>query len=231
MTIRNRRVFLASLAAMLPGTVLAGTKGSGSNRPAFRDCPGTSGGPNAFRFPKAVVQDQRQRKAWFYEELIAGKLVLISFTSVQMERRYPVLANLTGVQTLLADRLGRDVFMYTLTTEPHRDGPEDLKRLAEAHGARWRFLTGEVLPMREILAAFNVRGRLSGLVWIGNERTGRWIKRPGRQAPSAIAEAVARLSVGERYRPFLVDRHSASPGVSKPEERNKLRHLSRTKTG
>jgi len=224
MTVNNRRTFLVTLTSSL-SFVATANAASATTDSVYRTCPRPSGGPNAYRFPRVVVQDHDKRKAWFYEDLIAGKLALVSFTSVAMEKKYPILANLTAVQALLADRLGKDVFMYTLTTEPHRDGPEQLKRLAEDHGARWRFLTGDVPSFKQVLRSFNVRGRLSGLLWIGNERTGRWVKRPCRQAPSAIAEVVARLSVGEHFRPLLADRHSARPGISRPEERRRLKKL------
>ncbi len=155
-----------------------------------------------------VVQDQYQRKAWFYEELILNRIVLVSFTSVNGDRHYPIVDNLVKVQQMLADRLGDDVFMYTVTTSPYQDTPDALKALAEARGARWQFLSGDPESIRQILAAFNVRGSLHGLAWIGNENTGRWLSKAARQHPLFIAEAVARLSTGGHYKPFLVDMHS-----------------------
>ncbi|MBN2701846.1 MAG: SCO family protein [Methylothermaceae bacterium] len=217
---KNRRAFLASAAAAVPVAAAALATGTESKPSPFKTCPRAVGGPNAARFPQVVVEDQHKRKAWFYEELLHDKLALVSFTSVHGERDFPVLENLVKVQALLKERLGKDVFMYTVTTEPYRDGPNALKKLAEAHQARWRFLTGDVQSIREVLTSFNVRGRLSGLVWIGNEQTGRWIKRPTQQPPMAIAEVVARLSVGKNHKPFLVDRHSAEVGISKHYRRD-----------
>lgn len=98
--------------------------------------------------------------------------------------------------------------MYTITTRPHFDSPDKLQQLADSHGAKWQFLTGEENEIRELLAAFSVRGSLYGLIWIGNEKTGRWLCKVSRQKPLYIAEVVARLSIGKHYRPFLVDMHS-----------------------
>jgi protein SCO1 len=207
---KSRRAFLAATAISLPAvaaTVAAGPKALSQN-PAFKACPRAKGGPHSARFPQVIVQDQHKRKAWFYEELINNKLVLISFTSVMGEKRFPVLSNLVKVQAKLADRLGKDVHMYTITTRPHFDTPEKLKKLADQYDAKWQFLTGEPNSIREILAAFSVRGSLYGLIWIGNEKTGRWLCKVSRQQPLYIAEAVARLSTGKQYRPFLVDMHS-----------------------
>ncbi|MGR9099353.1 MAG: SCO family protein [Gammaproteobacteria bacterium] len=207
---KTRREFLAAAAISLPAaaaTATAGTDVMASN-PAFKACPRAKGGPHAERFPQVIVQDQHKIKAWFYEELINNKLVLINFTSVKGEKHYPIIGNLVKVQDMLKDRLGDDVYMYTISTRPHYDTPERLKELADSHGAKWRFLTGEPDEIREVLAAFNVHGSINGLTWIGNEKTGRWMSKVSRQHPLYIAEAVARLSTGKHYRPFLVDMRS-----------------------
>lgn len=205
----TRRAFLASAAMAIPAAASAAVAGSGKkNNPAFKTCPRAKGGKTASRFPQVIVEDQNKRKAWFYEEMINEKLVLVSFTSVKGEQYYPVLDNLVKVQEMLGERLGKDVFMYTITTSPERDSADDLKKLAEKHGANWQFITGEPENIREILGAFNARGSLHALSWIGNEATGRWMNKPSRLHPLYIAEAVARLSTGKYHKPFLIDMHS-----------------------
>ncbi|NOR68444.1 MAG: hypothetical protein GQ532_01895 [Methylomarinum sp.] len=205
----NRRKFLAATALAVPAVAGAatGVNVTGSN-PMLKACPRASGGPNANRFPQVIVQDQNKQKAWFYEQLINDKLVLINFTSVKGEKRYPVISNLIKVQEMLADRLGDDVNMYTISTDPYHDTPEALKELADSHGAKWKFLTGQPEDIHEVLSSFGVHGRINGLTWVGNEKTGRWLSKASRQHPLFIAEAVARLSVGKHHKPFLVDLHS-----------------------
>lgn len=205
----TRRAFLSSAAMAVPAAAAAVTAPKAKkDNPAFKNCPRAKGGPTASRFPQVIVEDQFKRKAWFYEEMVNDKLVLVSFTSVRGEKYYPILNNLVKVQNMLQDRLGKDVFMYTITTNPERDTPEDLKQLAEKHGANWQFITGKPENIREILGAFNARGSLHALSWIGNEGTGRWMNKPSRLHPLYIAEAVARLSTGKEHKPFLVDMHS-----------------------
>lgn len=204
----SRRTFLATAALSVPAIATAASENSLTNNPLIKACPRASGGPNAHRFPQVIVQDQHKQKTWFYEQLINDKLVLINFTSVKSEQRYPILDNLVKVQDMLADRLGDDVNMYTISTAPHQDTPEALQQLADSHGAKWRFLTGEPDDIREILHAFGVHGSINGLTWIGNEKTGRWLSKASRQHPLFIAEAVARLSIGKHHKPFLVDLHS-----------------------
>lgn len=205
----SRRAFLTSAAMVAPAAAIAATAPTAkTDNPAFKSCPRAKGGPTASRFPQVVVEDQFKRKSWFYEEMVNDKLVLVSFTSVKSEQYYPILDNLVKVQDMLKDRLGKDVFMYTVTTRPEKDSPEDLKKLAEKHGANWQFITGKPEDIREILSAFNARGTLNALSWIGNEKTGRWLNKPSRLHPLYIAEAIARLSIGKDHKPFLIDMHS-----------------------
>lgn len=205
----TRRTFLAGAAAAIPAAATAAVApGAVTDNPAFKNCPRAKDGKNASRFPQVLVQDQHKKKAWFYEELLADQLVLISFTSVKGEKYYPLLDNLVKVREMILDRVGSHVKMYTVTTDPHHDTPDDLKALAEAHGADWPFLTGAPEDVQEILASFNARGSLYALSWIGNEKTGRWLNKPSRLQPLFIAEAVGRLSTGAQHKPFLVDMHS-----------------------
>jgi len=212
----SRRAFITGAATIAAATGVAAGAAKAAE-PAnkqeqepspFLNCKRATGGPNAKRFPQVIVQDQNKRKAWFYEEMVDGKLVLVSFTSVKGEEYYPIISNLVKVQEMLGDRLGKDVFMYTITTNPYEDTPEDLKALADKHGAKWQFLTGEPEPLRDLLGAFHARGSLFGVSWIGNEKTGRWLNKPSRLHPLYIAEAVARLSTGIHHKAFLVDMHS-----------------------
>jgi len=204
----TRRTFLAGAAAAIPAAAAAAVAPGTADNPVFKTCPRAKGGKNASRFPQVIVQDQYGEKAWFYEDLIADKLVLVSFTSVKGEDYYPLLSNLVKVQKMIEDRVGKHVHMYTVTTDPYHDTPDALKALADKYGAKWRFLTGAPEDVREILASFNARGSLYALSWIGNEKTGRWMNKPSRLQPLYIAEAVGRLSTGKLHKPFLVDMHS-----------------------
>lgn len=207
---KDRRKMLALLAVGLPSLAAAGTGESLAlaKKSAFKDCPRGITGPTAHRFPQAVVTDQNKEKAWFYEELIHDKIVLVNFTSVRGEKHYPIVANMVKVQNMIGDRLGKDVFIYTISTDPYHDTPESLKELADSHGAKWQFLTGAPEDVKGILQGFGIRGTINGLSWVGNEKTGRWMTKATRQHPLYIAEAVARLSTGKHFKPFLVDMHS-----------------------
>lgn len=208
----SRRKFLATAvgATVAVTAATAASAAAKNDNPALMTCsPAVGGGKNASRFPHVIVQDQFKRKAWFYEELIREKLVFINFTSVKGEKYYPILENMVKVQEMISDRLGKDVFMYTITTDPYRDTPDTLKTLADTYGAKWQFLSGEPEDVRLVLEAFHARGSLHGLSWVGNEKLGRWLNKPSRLHPLYIAESIARLSTGKHHKPYLERMRSA----------------------
>jgi len=211
---KTRRAFLASCAVALTGAAAAVTAApkAPDTQSVFKHCPRATGGPNAKRFPQVIVQDQHKKKSWFYEELINNKLVVVNFTSVRGEEHFPVVKHLVKVQEMLEDRLGEDLFIYTISTRPYEDTPEKLKALADRHGAKWQFLTGEPTSIKEVLHAFGVHGAINGLSWVGNEKSGRWLSKATQQHPLFIAEAVARLSTGKHHKPFLMDLRSSKLG-------------------
>jgi protein SCO1/2 len=205
----SRRTVVTALGLGLPVAALAATAPvAEEGNPMLLRCERPTVGPHAERFPQALVQDQHGEKFWFYENLIQDKVVLLSFASLDGERIYPIVDNLIKVQEMLGERLGNDVFIYTITTKPEVDSAPQLKEFAEAKGARWKFINGEPAAIRQILAAFSVMGSVHGLAWVGNQRTGRWLTKPARVQPIFIAEAVAMLSTGKYHKERLLDMRS-----------------------
>ncbi|VAW56140.1 hypothetical protein MNBD_GAMMA07-86 [hydrothermal vent metagenome] len=209
---KDRRKFIASLAVALPSLAVTNASAKSilekKNDSAFKNCPRGVTGPTSDRFPQVIVTDQNKRKSWFYEELIHDKIVLVNFTSVAGDKHFPIVSNMVKVQNMIGDRLGKDVFIYTISTDPYHDTPESFKKLADQHGAKWKFLTGEPEEIRTLLNSFGIRGKINGLSWVGNEKTGRWMTKASQQHPLYIAEAIARLSTGKHHKPFLVDMRS-----------------------
>lgn len=212
----NRRKMLAHLAAgaaAIPAVAFGAQVSSagGQNHPHDThtdencDCVRPSSGPYAEYFPNIVVHTHDGKKALFYHDLLRGKTVLINCMSVQNEARYPVTANLVKVQRLLGARLGRAVFMYSLTVDPDNDTPRVLRAFAEKHDIRpgWLFLsakTDDMQLLRGRLFAHDaaqhhdstvVRDCSMGLVRYGNEEVGLWGSVPAKSDPAWI---VKRLS-------------------------------------
>src|SRR5215204_4055415 len=138
----DRRRMLAQLAAgaaALPAVAL----GAEDSPPC--ECAPPRNGPYADYFPNVVVHTHEGRRALFYNDLLRGKTVLVNCMSVAGEALHHATANLVRVQRLLGGRVGRDVFLYSITVEPERDTPRALAAFAEGQGVGpgWLFLTGK----------------------------------------------------------------------------------------
>jgi len=140
----------------------------------------------------------------FYDDLIAGKFVLINFMYTGCGEICPgMTANLVEVQKLLGERVGRDIFMYSISLKPQEDRPRDLKDYRDAYDVKpgWTFLTGskancELLRRRLGFADIDpVRDRdvtqHSGLLVFGNEPLDSWTACPAMATPTEIAKAVS----------------------------------------
>jgi protein SCO1/2 len=139
----------------------------------------------------------------FYDDLLKDKIVLLNFMYVKCEGVCPgITANLVKVQRLLASRMGRDVFMYSLTLKPEEDTPQVLREYAKAYKVEkgWTFLTGAPADM-ELLrrslgftdpdpALDTVKSNHLGNVRYGNEPLQRWGSCPGMSKASWIAESI-----------------------------------------
>jgi protein SCO1/2 len=204
---KSRRALLVALGLGLPGLALAAVPSSGAS-PARKGSLRGGRASHAWRLPQVKVKDQDGREFSFYDDLVKDKLVLISFASVDGEKRYSIVDNLVKVQQMVRSRLGKDLFIYTVTTSPQIDTPASMKALAEKKGARWQFLTGEPDAIAKLKKNFGVMGNIHGLVWIANDHTGRWLSKPARLQPLFIAESMAFLSTGAQHKPFLRDMRS-----------------------
>ncbi|MDV6343326.1 SCO family protein [Nitrosomonas sp. Is37] len=73
-------------------------------------------------------------------------------------------ARLRHLQKLLGDRVGRDVFIYSITINPAHDTPTVLKQYAEKFGVApgWQFFTGkeaDITLLRQKLGIGSTRFR------------------------------------------------------------------------
>jgi len=137
----------------------------------------------------------------FYDDLIKDKIVLINFMYVRCGDICPgMTANLRRVQDEFGDRMGRDVFMYSVSLD--QDTPEMLKGYAELFSVKpgWTFLTGKkanIELLREHLGykfsdpiLDNDTSQHLGVVKFGIESLERWGMAPALSAPKYLAEYV-----------------------------------------
>ena len=139
------------------------------------------------RFPNVELVTQDGKKVRFYDDLIKGKVVAIELMYTTCKYNCPLeTARLVQVQKLLGDRMGKDVFFYSITIEPEVDTPEVLKAYTQKYhiGPGWTFLTGKEADIKLISRRLGLDflpnpndpdGHTPHLL-IGNEKTGLWMK-------------------------------------------------------
>jgi len=80
-------------------------------------------------FPNVTLRTQDNKQVHFYDDLIKGKIVTINFFYGKCEGVCPLItANLVKVQRLLSERVGRDIFMNSITLKPEEDTPRQCSR-------------------------------------------------------------------------------------------------------
>jgi protein SCO1/2 len=156
--------------------------------------------------PNVTLRTQDNQPVRFYDDLIKGKTVVISFMFTSCKAICPMAnVNLLKVQKALGDHVGRDVFFYSLTLDPKADTPEVLHEYARKIGAKagWTFLTGKAEDLELIRRKMGFtdpdpkvdadKTQHGGLIAYGNDAAGRWSMMPSTAEPNRIAEAVRRL--------------------------------------
>src|SRR5256714_14478655 len=96
-------------------------------------------------FPNVPLRTQDGATVHLYDDLLKGKAVAINLIYTSCKDECPLeTARLVQVQRLLGDRVGKDIFFYSLSSDPTHDTPAVLKAYAEKFGVGpgWLFLTG-----------------------------------------------------------------------------------------
>jgi len=193
---RRRLLALAGLAPLAGG--LVGAAGPRSAAPTPREKA-----RNRY-FPNLGLLTQDGKKVRFYDDLVKDKIVTINFFYTKCDGVCPgIMANLVKVQKLLGARIGRDIFMISITLKPEEDTPAELKKYAEMFkvGPGWTFLTGkpeDIELLRRSLGFTNPDPKLDkdksqhiGNLRYGNEPLCLWAACPGLAHPEWIAESVS----------------------------------------
>ena len=201
----SRRNWLAiSGAALVAGGLPARASGKGEGKGEEHKAVTPREKVRARYFPNVELTTHEGKKVKFYDDLMKGKIVLINFMYAECTGICPgITANLKKVQNLLGKRVGRDIFIYSITLQPQRDTPQMLNHYAKMHkaGPGWLFLTGapaDVELLRRKLGFTDPdperdkdKANHIGNVRYGNEELTIWAACPGLSKPSAIAEAIS----------------------------------------
>lgn len=212
-----RKIFIAVLLAaaslVLTQNAPAQTQGSGASaartstqqpapQPHDHD-PMKAGESSPARnyFTDVVLVNQDGEKMRFYSDVLKGKTVVISaFFTTCTSVCPPMNRNLEKVQEALGERIGKDVFIVSISVDPETDTPERLKAYARKFHAKpgWIFLTGKkenvdwaLYKVGQYVEEKN--DHTTGLI-IGNEATGLWKKAFGMAKAAELIEMVENIT-------------------------------------
>ncbi|MFK0090163.1 SCO family protein [Pseudomonas sp. NPDC090755] len=184
-------------------------------------------------FPNTELIDQDSHRLRFFDDLIKDKVVVINFIFTGCGDSCPLeTARLRQVQQLLGERVGQDVFFYSISIDPLSDTPEVLKEYAAKFkvGPGWRFLTGdkdEIDALRRRLGLFiegvdNGRSRDHNLsLIVGNQATGRWMKASPFENPWILADQLAN-SLQNWKQPSTEQSYAQAPQIRPPSTGEEL---------
>jgi len=198
MTLGTRILAWVWLLAALAAPAIAGEASppAGSSEAAAREY-----------FTDLPLRTHRGEDVRFYSDILAGKVVLISgfYTNCPSvsPRQNTVLSRL---QSVLGERLGRDVFIVSITIDPARDDVETVAKYAEVFRPAdgWIFLTGK--PENVDWVNYKLGQYLEhledhkGTILLGNLRTGLWKKAPAHAQVEDLYREIERLLEDEGAR-------------------------------
>ena len=156
-------------------------------------------------FPNVPLTTQDGETVHFFDDLLKDKVVAINFIYTTCPDTCPLeTAKLVSVQNILGDRLGKDVFFYSITIDPDVDTPEVLKEYKERFEANWDFFTGDekdIILLRRKLGLYveeiqDGSNNHNVNMIIGNQKTGRWMKRSPFENPYVLADQLGNWLTG-----------------------------------
>lgn len=161
----------------------------------------------ALSLPNTLLLTQDNKPVRLYDDLLKDKIFLINmFFITCTDGVCPrATANLAKVQSLIGSRLGRDIFMYSITLDAKRDTSKALKEYSSYFDVKpgWFFLTGEpgdIERLRRPLGFWDPDPKRdadktshAGIVVIGNERLDRWTACPALAEPREIRRVLTYL--------------------------------------
>ena len=199
----SRRAWLRAAGAVTATGLLAAplaqreTRAAGSAAHTVREAIRRRNLPNV---PLVTHEGEAVR---FYDDLVKDKFVAINMIYTGCKTSCPLTtANLVEVQKLLGERVGRDIFMYSITLDPANDTVKVLRDFAETFGvgAGWKFLTGGTDEIERLRRALGFRWATpemdadkdfhTGMVRYGNEPLMLWGGVPGIANPEWVAECI-----------------------------------------
>lgn len=173
--------------------------------------------------PNVPVTTQDGRSLLFYDDVLKGKIAIISFIYTSCRDICPVVtARLSQLEDKLGDAVGRDYFFVSVSIDPATDTPDKLKEYGKAFGAGpgWLFLTGKPEDINLIRHRLGERSRAltehRNEVLLFNGATGEWERNSAFGDISVLAAAVRAMDPRQRDAARPAEKASAGTFADDP---------------
>jgi len=190
-------------------------------------------------FPNVVLTTQDGKKVHFYDDVLKGKSLVIDMIYTTCGYACPLeTARLAQVQKVLGDRVGKDIFFYSITIDPANDTPKVLKAYMEKYhiGPGWTFLSGKKSDIELIgkkLSLWNNEPDPNNpdghtpSVLIGNEPGGQWMRNAATDNPKFLANMIGNwLNGWANSKPVEANvDYSKAPQISLHTQSDKGRYI------
>ena len=148
-------------------------------------------------FSDVELLDQDGRKLRFYSDVLKGKTVVINaFFTTCTSVCPPMNRNMEKIQEALGERVGKDVFLVSISVDPVTDTPTRLKEYSKKFhaGPGWTFLTGKKenvdWALYKVGQYVEDKQEHTTIIIVGNEATGLWKKAFGMAKPAELLQIV-----------------------------------------
>lgn len=148
-------------------------------------------------FSDVELLTQDGKPVRFYSDVLKGKTVVVNaFFTTCTSVCPPMNRTMEKIQEALGDRVGKDVFLVSVTVDPLTDTPARLKEYAAKFHARagWTFLTGKKenvdWALYKLGQYVESKDDHKTIIIIGNEATGLWKKAFGMAKPEELIQIV-----------------------------------------
>jgi protein SCO1/2 len=152
-------------------------------------------------FPNVTLVTQEGTPVRFYDDLLKDKSVAINVIYTSCKDECPLeTARLVQLQRLLGDRMGKDIFFYSISIDPERDTPDVMKAYAEKFGVGpgWLFLTGKPEDIKLVTKKIglsrgsdsaNKDGHTASLM-VADVAAGQWMRNSAVDDPQFLASTI-----------------------------------------
>jgi protein SCO1/2 len=149
-------------------------------------------------FPNVPLVNQDGKTVHLYDDLLKGKIVALYLMYTTCAFNCPLeTARVAQAQRILGDRVGKDIFFYSISIDPKHDTPAVLKAYAEQYhaGPGWQFLTGKQEDIDLISKKMGLytepnpadKDGHTPFLLIGNVPAGQWMRNSALDNPKFLA--------------------------------------------